>query len=175
MLSALVITASALPAVARVTEINTKSVEPFANGSAFGDTGAYERVSGSFKGELDPADARNKVIVNLDKAPRNAKGLVEYEADFFLLRPVDAAHGNHKLIYDVTNRGRKIIHWRLMDGKPKSVASANDPKNPEDAGNGLFLRRGYTLVWSGWDSEAPRESNGMSMSAIIASDNGKPM
>jgi hypothetical protein len=175
LLSALVITASALPAAARVTEINTKSVEAFANGSAFGDTGAYERVSGTFKGELDPADARNKVIVNLDKAPRNAKGLVEYEADFFLLRPVDAARGNHKLIYDVTNRGRKIIHWRLMDGKPNSVASANDPKNAEDAGNGLFLRRGYTLVWSGWDSEAPREFNGMSMSAIIATDNGKPI
>ena len=175
LLSALVITATVLPAAARVTEINTKTVEPFANGAAFGDSGSYERVGGTFKGELDPNDARNKVIVNLDKAPRNARGMVEYEADFFLLRPADAARGNHKLIYDVTNRGRKIIHWRLMDGKPKSVASANDPKNPEDAGNGLFLRRGYTLVWSGWDSEAPRESNGMSMSAIIASDNGKPI
>ena len=62
-----------------------------------------------------------------------------------------------------------------MDGKPKSVASANDPKNPEDAGNGILFRRGYTIVWSGWDSEAPRESNGMSMSAVIATDNGKPI
>lgn len=164
-----------LSAGAHLTEINTVAVEPFANGAAFGETGAYERVRGSFKGELDPADARNKVIVNLDKAPRNAKGLVEYEADFFIMRPVDAARGNHKLIYDVTNRGRKVIHWRLMDGKPKSVANANDPKNLEDAGNGLFFRRGYTLVWSGWDSEAPRASNGMSMSAVIATDNGKPI
>ena len=163
----------ALPAGARLTEINTVAVEPFANGAAFGQTGAYERVRGTFKGELDPADARNKVIVNIDKAPRNARGLVEYEADFFIMRPVDGARGNHKLIYDVTNRGRKVIHWRLMDHRPKSVASANDPKNLEDAGNGLFFRRGYTLVWSGWDSEAPRTSNGMSMSAVIASDNGK--
>jgi len=163
------------PAAARLTAINTVSVEPFANGAGFGESGAYERVRGSFKGEIDPADPRNKVIVNLDKAPRNAQGRVEYEADFFILRPIDAARGNHKLIYDVTNRGRKVIHWRLMDGKPKSVASANDPKNPEDAGNGLFLRRGYSLVWSGWDSEAPRASNGMSMSAVIASDNGKPI
>ncbi len=165
----------ALPAGARVTEINTIAVEPFAEGSNFGETGAYERVRGTFKGELDPADARNKVIVNLDKAPRNARGRVEYEADFFIMRPVDAARGNHRILYDVTNRGRKVIHWRLMDGRPKSVASANDPKNPEDAGNGLFFRRGYTLVWSGWDSEAPRASNGMSMSAVIATDNGKPI
>ena len=131
------------PAAARLTAINTMSVEPFANAVAFGESGAYERVRGSFKGEIDPADPRHKVIVNLDKAPRNAQGRVEYEADFFILRPIDAARGNHKLIYDVTNRGRKVIHWRLMDGKPKSVAAANDPKNREDAGNGLFLRRGY--------------------------------
>ena len=43
LLSALVITATVLPAAARVTEINTKTVEPFANGAAFGDSGSYER------------------------------------------------------------------------------------------------------------------------------------
>jgi hypothetical protein len=150
------LTLVALPATARLTEIKTVAVEPFAAGATFGDTGAYERVRGTYKGELDPRDARNRVIVNLDKAPRNARGLVEYEADFFIMRPVDGARGNHRLLYDVTNRGRKIIHWRLMDGKPKSVASANDPRNLEDAGNGLLFRRGYSIVWSGWDSEAPR-------------------
>ena len=163
----------AAPAAARVTEINAAAAEPFAAGANFGNTGAYERVRGTFKGELDPADARNRVIVNIDKAPRNARGMVEYEADFFIMRPADSARGNHKLIYDVTNRGRKIIHWRLMDGKPKSVASANDPKNLEDAGNGILFRYGYTIVWSGWDPEAPRASNGMSMLPVIATDNGK--
>ena len=166
---------AAAPASARLTEISIAAVEPFAAGAGFGDTGAYERVKGTFKGELDPTDVRNKVIVNLDKAPRNARGVVEYEADFFMLRPVDSARGNHKIIYDVTNRGRKVIHWRLTDGKPKSVASANDPKNLEDAGNGILFRRGYTIVWNGWDPEAPRTSNGMSMSPVVATDNGKPI
>ena len=140
--------------------VSPKSTSPPSSrsrdGAAYGATGAYERVRGTFKGELDPADARNKVIVNLDKAPRNARGLVEYEADFFLLRPADAARGNHKIIYDVTNRGRKFIHARLMDAKPASVAATNDPRTADDAGNGLFFRMGYTLAWSGWDSEAPR-------------------
>jgi len=161
------------PVGARLTEINTVAVEPFANGAAFGDSGAYERVRGTFKGELDPFDPRNKVIVNLDKAPRNARGLVEYEADFFIMRPVDGARGNRKIIYDVTNRGRKVMHWRLMDVRPKSVAIANDPRIRDDVGNALFLRLGYTLVWSGWDSEAPRTNNGMSMGAVIATDDGK--
>jgi hypothetical protein len=163
------------PAVARVTEINVAAVEPFADGAAYGSTGAYERVRGTFKGELDPADARNKVIVNLERAPRNARGWVEYEADFFLLRPADAARGNRKIIYDVTNRGRKFIHFRLMDANPPSVAAANDPKLAADAGTGLFFRRGYTLAWSGWDSEAPRANNGLSMKPVIATDKGKPI
>ncbi len=162
----------AAPAGARVTQVDIAAVEPFADGAKFGDTGAYERVRGTFRGELDPADARNKVIVNLDKAPRNARGLVEYEADFFLLRPLDAARGNRKILYDVTNRGRKFIHLRLMDATTASVAAGNDPKTPEDAGNGLLFRLGYTLVWSGWDPDAPRRNNGMAMKPVIATDDG---
>ena len=162
-------------ATARVIEFNIAAVEPFAEGSSFGNTGAYERVRGTFKGELDPADPRNKIIVNIDKAPRNAAGRVEYEADFFMLRPVEGARGNGKLVYDVTNRGRKNIHWRLMDARPASPAHANDPRTLEDAGNGLLFRMGYTILWSGWDPDAPRASNGMGMKPVIATNSGKPI
>lgn len=143
---------AAAPAGARLTEINVTAVEPFAGGHAFGDAGAYERVRGTFKGELNPADPRNKVIVNLDKAPKNAAGRVEYEADFYILRPVAAARGSRKILYDVTNRGRQYVHW--MFGDARTVR--NDPRAAEDAGNGLILRRGYTIVWSGWEPEAQR-------------------
>ena len=61
-------------AYARVTTIQITSVEPFAPGTTFGEAGAYEKVKGTFKGELDPRDPRNAVIVNLDRAPRNAAG-----------------------------------------------------------------------------------------------------
>src|SRR5438045_3946246 len=122
LLGAFVIAAA--PVAARVTEINIAAVEPFADGTAFGAAGAYERVRATFKGEIDPADSRNKVIVNLDKAPRNARGRVEYEADFFILRPTDVARSSGKIIYDVTNRGRKFVHFRLMDAKPPSIVAA---------------------------------------------------
>ena len=166
---------AAAPVAARVTEINVAAVEPFAEGAAFGDTGAYERVKGTAKGELDPADPRNQVIVNLDRAPRNAAGKVEYEVDFFLLRPADAARGNRKILYDVTNRGRKYVLWRLMDARQPSVAVTNDPRTLEDAGNGLFLRMGFTIVWSGWDPDAPRANNGMAMKPVVATDGGAPI
>jgi len=166
---------AAAPAAARLTEINVAAVEPFADGASFGDAGAYERVRGTFKGELDPADPRNKVIVNLDKAPRNAAGRVEYEADFYILRPVDAERGNRKIIHDVTNRGRKYLHWRLTDARLSSPAGANDPRTVQDAGNGLFFRMGYTMVWNGWDPDAPRSDSGMAMKPVIATNNGAPI
>jgi hypothetical protein len=162
---------AAAPAGARLTEITVTAVEPFANGAAFGATGAYERVKGTFKGELDPGDPRNRVIVNLDKAPKNAAGRVDYEADFYILRPVNAARGSRKLLYDVTNRGRQYVHW--MFGDARTVR--NDPRAPEDAGNGLILRRGYTLVWSGWDPDAPRSNDGLAMKPVIATNGGKPI
>ena len=136
------------PAAARLTEINVIAVESFADSAIFGDPGAYERVKGTFKGELDPADPRNKVIVNLDRAPKNAAGRVEYEADFHILRPVDPARGSRKILFDVTNRGRQYAHWVLMDAR----TVRNDPRSLEDAGNGLLLRRGYVrlLGAAGW-------------------------
>src|SRR5262245_26066904 len=92
---------AASPVLARLTEISVTSVEPFAEGIAFGASGRYERVKGTFKGALDPADPRNQVIVNLDKAPRNAAGLVEYEADFFILRAKEHVLDSRKILFDV--------------------------------------------------------------------------
>ena len=59
--------------------IQVNAVEPFADGQPFGEAGSYLHIRGVAKGELDPALPENRVIVDLDKAPRNAKGLVEYE------------------------------------------------------------------------------------------------
>jgi hypothetical protein len=165
----------ALPALAMLTEINVTAVEPFADGVSFGTAGAYERVRGTFKGALDPADARNKAIVNIDKAPRNAAGRVEYDGEFFILRPVDGQRGSGKVLYEVPNRGRKGMHTRFMDARPANLAQANDPKSLEEAGNGLLLRRGYTLVWSSLDPDAPRSNNGMAMNTVVATNNGTPI
>jgi len=165
-LCALIIAAG--PAGARLTEISVTLVEPFASGHAFGDAGAYERVKGTFTGELDPADPRNRVIVNLDKAPRNAAGRIEYEGDFFILRPADAARGSRKILYDVTNRGRQYAHWLFGD----VLKIRNDPRTLEDAGTGLIFRRGYTIVWSGWDPGAPRTEGRLSMKPVVATDEG---
>ena len=63
---------------------------PTFGGRSFGSVGQYERLSGYAVGTVDPEDRRNAEIVNIDNAPRNADGLVEYRVDICLLRPVDA-------------------------------------------------------------------------------------
>lgn len=155
------------PAQARITEINVQQVEPFAGKAVFGQVGAYERVWGVALGELDPADPRNKGIVNIDKAPRNSSGKVPYEVEWFMLRPADATKGNHKLLFEVTNRGRKFLMNWLMDAPMQAASAVNNPTTELDAGNALFFRQGWTMVWSGWDPDAPKSNNGMAMKSPV--------
>ncbi|HWP73075.1 MAG TPA: hypothetical protein VNU03_01120, partial [Methylomirabilota bacterium] len=98
--AALLAALGVVPAEARVVAVRVDRTEPFADGAAFGAAGAYERVVGVARGEVDPRDPANAGIVNLDRAPRNARGLVEYETDFYLLRPADPAKGNRKIVYE---------------------------------------------------------------------------
>ncbi len=166
---------SAPQAHAMLTQITIESVEPFANGAAFGAAGAYERVIGTARGQVDPADPRNRGIVNLERAPRNARGWVDYATEFYILRPADPAQGNATILYEVNNRGRKLMLTRFLDAGLHGPAFNNDPKTAADAGNGLFLRQGYTLVWSGWDPAAPRANRGLAMTAPVAMEQGRPI
>ncbi len=66
---------------------------------------SHEKISGKAYGELDPADPKNAVIVDLDLAPRNERGKVEYVATFSLVKPKDMSMASGVLIYTVVNRG----------------------------------------------------------------------
>ncbi len=128
----------------------TERESPTFGGYAFPGVGPYEKVVGKAYGELDPADRRNSVIVDLARAPRNASGKVEYSFDFYILKPVDLSRGNHKVMYEPPNRGRKLTLPLLNRG----VAGA-DPGGtsaPDVLAATFLLPQGYTLVWSGWDA-----------------------
>ncbi len=156
-----------------ITEITVHAVGPFAEGQSFGAAGPYVRITGIAKGEIDPAAAANRVVADLDKAPRNVRGMVEYETDFFILRPAGPQPSGGVLVYDVTNRGRKVILGRLDEAR--GDADTNNPKAAKDVGLGFTLGRGWSLVWSGWDSGAPRVNNGMTARLPLAIEGGRPM
>ena len=92
---------------ARITKIMITSIQsPTFGALSFGTVGQYEKLRGTAFGELDPADPRNAVIVDLGLAPRNAGGKVEYSMDIFILKPIVLSNGNHRLFIDFNNRGQ---------------------------------------------------------------------
>lgn len=111
----------AAPLPARIVKLTIDSME------SAGST--HERIKGHAHGELDPRDPLNAIITDIELAPRNSAGLVEYTATFTLTRPKDRAKSNGVLFYQVPNRG----------GVP-----AVDP---------IFLERGYTILTSGWQGD----------------------
>ena len=139
-----------LPSSAEVgiTKIEITRVEsPTFEGMAFGDVGPYEKIVGRAFGEVDPRDPRNAAITDISLAPRNARGMVEYSTDLYILRPVDPSKGNHRGFFEINNRGGNLSFGMMND----AVTGGNDPTTAADAGNGFLMREGYTMVWSGWD------------------------
>ena len=59
-------------------------------------------------GELDPNDAHNRIITDIQLAPRNANGKVEYVASFFLVKPIDLSKSSRLMWHDVPNRGGRL-------------------------------------------------------------------
>ena len=101
--------ALALHAEARVTKLTiTSKVSPAYNGQSFGQAGQYETYAGTIAGEVDPNDRRSAIIQDIELAPRNAKGMVEYTATFFLTKPIDMSKSSGMLFQQVPNRGGRI-------------------------------------------------------------------
>src|SRR4051812_37587843 len=105
LLSAVVCLSAPVWLHARVIKITIVSRAPAFNGQAMGPFGAYEKIKGIATGELDPKDRRNAVITDIELAPRNPGGRVEYRANFTLVKPVDSAKAPGVLLYNVVNRG----------------------------------------------------------------------
>src|SRR4030088_3120293 len=129
----LALAASAVFAVplaeARITKIEIKSTEsPTFEGRIFGAVGAYEKLRGKAFGEVDPRDPRNAVITDIELAPRNARGMVEYSMDIYILKPLNLRQGNRKLFVEVNNRGGKLFGPFNLSG------GGNNPTTASDAG-----------------------------------------
>jgi hypothetical protein len=148
--------------VVRVTIVQKQS--PTFGGHSFPGVGQYEKLVGKAQGELDPKDPKNAVIVDIALAPRNARGMVEYSFDFYILKPIDLSRGNHKVMYEPPNRGSKT-HDSLNRG-----AGGDDPGSLTDAAQlaeTFLLPRGYTMVWSGWDASAPASADGYNITITL--------
>jgi Alpha/beta hydrolase domain len=137
---------------ARIIKVQITTTEsPTFGGYSWPSVGQYEKIVGKAFGEVDPTDPKNAVIVDIELAPRNANGNVEYAFDFYILKPIDLSQGAHKVMYEPPNRGGKT--WASLGRVP----GGNDPgsiTDPTVLANSFLMPRGYTMVWSGWDKSA---------------------
>lgn len=101
----------------------------------------YEQITGKVYFAVDPKLAANKIVVDLDRAPRDAKGLVEFSSDFFILRP--KANSNGTALLEISNRGGR------------GMENMFDLGGRDSQGDHLLFDAGYTLVWVGWEFDVP--------------------
>lgn len=135
--------APSVPAKLKPTQTLTiNSVEPFSDGTSYGSVGPYERITGTLKGEIDPGNPKNSIIQDLELAPVNSRGMVEYTTDFVLLKPKDLSKASGVLRYDAPNRGNILT-------------MINPAASPSDA---VYLERGYVLLYSAWQGDVPKSS-----------------
>ena len=155
---------------AEVTRVDIRSRADALGGRAFGDTGAYEVLSGTIYFAVDPAGPRNQVIVDLDKAPRNQQGLVEFSSDIVVLRPKDPSKGNGVLFFEAVNRGNKSLLQVFSH-----AGRGTDFKAEAEFGDAWLLKQGYTLVFVGWQFDIAPGKALVGFSAPIATENGAPI
>jgi hypothetical protein len=156
--------------ITRIVIDASRSETPAFEGRTFGPVGQYEKLRGTAYGEVDPADPRNAVITDVQLAPRNARGKVEYSMDVFILKPMDLRLGNRKVILDFNNRGDMRIG--VLNDAPLS----NNPRTAAHAGTGFVMSLGYSVVSNGWDFGASGTNDELTISVpIVKNPDGSSM
>ena len=170
VLIAIALLAYPRPAQAGVRRVEISSRADVLEGREFDEGGAYEKVVGKVHFAVKPDDAPNKLIADIEKAPRNAAGEVEFSADFYVLRPKDAARARGAVLLEVPNRGGKGILAIMQGGK-----GSRDPTTEEEFGDGFLFRRGAVVAWLGWQWDVREEANMLRLYAPTAvPDDGNP-
>jgi len=134
---------------AKITRIEIISTEVYEGARQFGDAGQYIKISGWAYGEVDPNNPLNTIIQDIQLAPRNAKGKVEYVSEFILLRPMNMTKCNGVLFLSLPNRGNVF---------------------PPDT---ALLKRGYVYLWSAWQGDVFPGNNRVLMEVPVAKDSSK--
>lgn len=131
----------AIPGHARITRLVVEHAETL-------EHEGYKKLTGKAYGELDPKLPLNALITDLEFAPRNARGMVEYVATFTIVQPADISKASGVLLYFVPNRGRI------------------------DLTRGGFLadarKQGHVLVASGWQGDIHPAEGVETLSAPVA-------
>jgi hypothetical protein len=158
--------ATAQPSEARVVKFVVEQRSSFVGGAEWGNVGPYEMLRGTAYLEVDPRDPRDAVIVDLENAPRNSHGVVDFSTQFLILKPVDPGRGNHKIFYAVNNRGNSL----------EGLLTATTAAQVVGTDAGYAMTEGYTIVDAGWEGDVIPTSTKLLATLPIAHEaNGGPI
>jgi len=129
---------------------------PLATGDAFGHVGPYEELKGRLRFGIDPRHPANLRITDIDLAPRDAAGRVEWAADVSILMPVERGRANGRFILDVVNRGNTVTVPNFNHATRPLLGPGSEPDPVVDVGDGFLMRQGYVVVSCGWQSDLPQ-------------------
>ncbi|SVB30477.1 uncharacterized protein METZ01_LOCUS183331, partial [marine metagenome] len=157
-------------AEAEVVRIDVHSKSDIAGGRTYGLAGPYERLLGRVYFEIDPRNNVNESIIDIQYAPLNGFGRVEFSSDFYLIKPKDVEVGNGTVLVDVMNRGRKrVLHYYNF------ALAQLEPESEMDMGDGFLLDQGFSLLYVGWQFDVPRQKGLMRVYSPVATENGSPI
>jgi hypothetical protein len=139
-----------------VVALEIKTRQALAGGEVFGDVGRYVQLDGTAHFTVDPTDFLNRCITDIGLAPHDHGGLGHFSADIRILTPEDPQRGNHRLLFDVPNRGNRL-----------ALATFNRVPRP--------MRHGYTIVWCGWQHDVPATEGLMRIAVPEAQRDGRPI
>ena len=164
---------------ARVISVQMSAPTIAFGGYSWPGVGQYEKITGVAYAEVDPADRRNAIIVDIGLAEPQAapgqpgktpSGKVAYLLNFYILKPVNLnqvdrkLNGYGKMMYEPPNRGGKT--WTALG---RVTGGGNDPAtitDPTILANSFLMPRGYTLVWSGWEPLVPLANLGTDLDRV---------
>jgi hypothetical protein len=137
-------------ALADVTSFNIESTREIRLNSNL----SYELIKGKLFFEIDPDDPDNLIITDIIFTPRNDRGLVEFAADFELLRPLNKDHSNDVLIADILNRGsRRAIRYFNF------ATNYDTSEGPSNLGDEFLMNNGYSVLSVGWQFDVPNNAS----------------
>jgi hypothetical protein len=128
----------ATSASAKVTKLEINSQQSYGTFKP----GEYVWWQGKISGELAPSEK----IPDLDKAAKNARGMVEYSAKISLMFPKNPKSGNGTLLVDIPNRGR--VYAQALYDSPRDEPFES---GTTDVGNGFLQDHGFAVAEVQWE------------------------
>jgi len=126
------------------------------------DFGTHERIIGRVHFAVDPQIRANQRITDVEVAPRNNRGRVEFSSDLLLFVPKDSARARRTVFVEVVNRG--------SDQSLTIMSGAKQPSYAPEAwslGDRFLLEEGFTVAFLGWQFDV-KPADGLTFDAPIA-------